>query len=186
MLRTFSAVVLGLALSAGVAQASGQASSVDPKNLQLFNDVAKAVNGYTRYTIFDDVNISVNDGTVTLTGKVTSPLKRTELEERIAKVDGVSQVRNEISVLPLSPMDDQLRLQLARSIYGNEKYTIYRGQVPGPIHIIVENGHVTLTGVVANDMDRTMIGMTARQVPAFSVTNNLKTDAEARAERERL
>src|ERR1700682_1454189 len=121
MLRTFSAVVLGLALSAGVARAS----SVDYKNLQLFNDVAKAVNGYTRYTIFDDVNIGVNDGTVTLTGKVTSPLKRTELEERIAEINDVSQVRNEISVLPLSPMDDQLRFRLARSIYGNENFTIY-------------------------------------------------------------
>src|SRR5229473_3378269 len=152
MLRTLSAGVLGLALSAGI----GQASSVEPKNLQLFNDVAKAVNNYERFTIFDNVNIDVKDGVVTLTGKVTSPIKRDELETRIAKIDGVKQVRDEISVMPLSPMDDQLRYRIARAIYGNENMWIYARQIPGPIHIIFENGNVTLTGVVANDMDRMM------------------------------
>jgi hyperosmotically inducible protein len=182
MWRSFSAVVLGLALSAGVAQATG----VEPKNLQLFKAVAKAVNNYERYTIFDDVNIGVREGTVTLSGKVTSPIKRDELEKRIAKVDGVAHVQDEISVLPLSPMDDQLRHRIARAIYGNENFGIYGQQVPGPIHIIVENGRVTLTGVVANDMDRTMAGSAANQFPAFSVTNHLKTDGEVRAELEKL
>jgi osmotically-inducible protein OsmY len=182
MLRTFSAVVLGLAVSAGAAQAS----SVEPKNLQLFNAVAQAVNTYERYTIFDDVNIGAREGTVTLSGKVTSPLKREELEKRIAKIDGVQQLRDEISVLPLSPMDDQLRSRIARAIYGNENFWVYAQQIPGPIHIIVENGRVTLTGVVANDMDRMMAWSAANQFPAFSVTNNLKTDAEVRAELEKL
>jgi hyperosmotically inducible protein len=182
MLRTFSAVVLGLALSAGLAQAS----SAEPKNLQLFKDVAKAVNNYERYTIFDDVNISVKDGTVTLTGKVTSPIKREELEKRIAKINGVKQVSDEISVLPLSPTDEQLRFRIARAIYGNENFWAYGQQMPGPIHIIVEDGRVTLTGVVADDVDRMMAWSAANQFPAFSVTNNLKTDAEVRAERENL
>src|SRR5207244_13021678 len=112
MLRTLSAMVLGLALTAGSAPASSEG-----KNLQLFNEVAKAVNNYSRYTIFDDINIGVKDGVVTLSGKVTSPLKREELKKRIAKLDNVSQVRDELSVLPLSPTDDQLRYRVARAIY---------------------------------------------------------------------
>jgi osmotically-inducible protein OsmY len=182
MWRTFSAVVVGLALTARMAQAA----SVEPKNLQLFNAVARAVNTYERFTIFDDVNIGLQEGTVTLSGKVTSPIKRDELEKRIAKIDGVKQVRDGISVLPVSPMDDQLRHRIARAIYGNENFWVYGQQVPGPIHIIVENGRVTLTGVVANDMDRMMAGSAANQFPAFSVTNHLKTDGEVRAELEKL
>jgi hyperosmotically inducible protein len=182
MYRSFSAVMLGLALSTGVAQAS----SVEPKNLQTFNAVAKAVNNYERYTIFDNVNIGVTDGMVTLTGEVTSPIKREELEKRIAKVDGVIQVRDEITVLPLSPADDQLRYRIARAIYGNENFWAYGQQMPGPIHIIVEDGRVTLTGVVGDDVDRMMAWSAANQFPAFSVTNDLKTDAEVRAALEKL
>ena len=181
MLRTCFAVVLGLALSGVV-----QASSGDPKNLQLFNAVAQAVNTYDRYTIFDDVNIGAVDGMITLTGKVTSPIKREELEKRIAKIRGVTEVRDAISVLPLSPTDDQLRGQIARAIYGNQNFWGYEQQMPGPIHIIVEDGRVTLTGVVANDVDRMMAWSAANQFPAFSVTNNLKTDAEVRGELEKL
>jgi osmotically-inducible protein OsmY len=64
---------------------------VERKNLQIFNDVAAAVNGYERYTIFDDVSVGVNNGIVTLTGKVTMPLKREELAKRVAKVTGSSE-----------------------------------------------------------------------------------------------
>jgi hyperosmotically inducible protein len=174
--------VLGVMVAAGAAQAS----TVERKNLQIFNDVAAAVNGYERYTIFDDVSVGVNNGIVTLTGKVTMPLKREELAKRVAKVNGVQRVLDELSVLPLSPTDDRLRYQIARSIYRNENFPPYVHQFPGPIHIIVENGNVTLTGVVANDMDRQMAYFAARQYPAFSVTNHLKTDAEARHELEKL
>jgi osmotically-inducible protein OsmY len=178
-----SALVLGLALSAAVVEAS---QAGPKKNLQVFDDVVKAVNTYDRYSVFDDVNIGVNDGVVTLTGKVTQPIKRDELEKRVAKVNGVTQVQNHLAVLPQSPPDDQLRLEIARKIYRNQNFELYAQQFVGPIHIIVENGNVTLTGVVANDLDRMMVGMMANQSSAFSVTNKLKTDAEVQANREKL
>jgi hyperosmotically inducible protein len=184
MVRTVSAVVLGLALATGAAQASQ--NDEPKKNYQLASDVSKAVNNYERLSVFDDVNIRANNGVVTLTGKVTQPIKREELEKKVAKVDGVKQLHNNLEVLPLSPSDDQLRLQIARKIYRNENFVLYARQPVGPIHIVVENGNVTLTGVVANDMDRIMAGMAARESLAFSVKNNLKTDAEVQAEREKL
>src|SRR5437763_16440502 len=83
------------------------ADTGDRKDLQVFNDVAKAVNHYTQFTIFDNVDIVVKDGAVTLSGDVTMPYKREDIEKRVARVDGVRQVRNELKVLPASISDDQ-------------------------------------------------------------------------------
>src|SRR4249920_1637391 len=96
-------LVVALAFLAQTALAQGER-----KDLQVANDIAKAVNRYAYFTIFDDVNANVNNGVVTLTGKVTMPFKSTDLEKRVAKVDGVRSVRNEITVLPVSQFDDEL------------------------------------------------------------------------------
>src|SRR5882672_6725977 len=72
------------------------------KDLQVFNDISKTVNRYVYFTIFDDVSAQVDNGVVTLTGKVTMPFKRDEIEKRVAKIDGVSRVTNRIDVLPTS------------------------------------------------------------------------------------
>ena len=155
--------------------------SIDRKDLQVFNDISTSVNRYTQFTIFDDVSASVKDGVVTLTGKVTMPYKRDEIEKRVAKIDGVRQVRDQITVLPVSQFDDELRYRIARSIYSNPNFWNYAIGPNPPIHIIVEHGRVTLTGVVNSDVDRMLARSIAAQFNAFSVTNNLKTDAEVRS-----
>ena len=150
------------------------------KDLQVFNDISKTVNRYAHFTIFNDVDVVVKDGTVTLTGDVTMPYKRQDIEKRVAKVDGVVQVRNQIKVLPNSLGDDQLRYRIARAIYDSPHFWNYAIGPNPPIHIIVEYGHVTLTGVVNNDTDRMIARSLAHQFPAMSVKNNLKTNAEVR------
>jgi osmotically-inducible protein OsmY len=155
-----------------------RADTGDRKDLQVFNDVAKAVNRYTQFTIFDNVDVVVKDGAVTLTGDVTMPFKRADIEKRVAKVDGVRQVRNQIKVLPASISDDQLRYRIARAIYNDPSFWNYAIGPNPPIHIIVEHGHVTLTGVVNNDTDRIIARSLAHQFPAMSVKNDLKTNAE--------
>jgi len=117
---------------------------------------------------------------VTLTGKVTMPYKSTDIEKRVAKVDGVRSVRNEITVLPVSQFDDELRYRISRSIYNNSNFWNYAIMPNPPIHIVVEHGRVTLTGVVQNNIDRMLARSLATQFGAFSVTNALKTDAEVR------
>ena len=167
----------GLVLMANVALAA----SIDTrKDFQVLKDVATSVERYTRFTIFDDVSASVKDGVVTLTGKVTMPFKRDDIEKRVAKVNGVVTVRDEITVLPVSQFDDELRYRIARSIYGHSNFWNYAIMANPPIHIVVERGRVTLTGVVGSEVDRMLARSLATQFGAFSVTNELKTDAEMR------
>jgi hyperosmotically inducible protein len=156
------------------------ADTGERKDLQVFNDVSTAVNHYSQFTIFDNVDVVVKDGSVTLSGDVTMPYKRDDIQKRVAKVDGVTQVLNQIKVLPVSQSDDQLRYRIARAIYNNPNFSNYAIGPNPPIHIIVEHGHVTLTGVVNNDTDRVIARSLAHQFPAMSVKNDLKTNAEVR------
>ena len=170
-----SAAVLAVTANAALA------GSIEPrKDFQVFKDVAASVDRYTQFTIFDDVSASVKDGVVTLSGKVTMPYKRSDIERRVAKVNGVVTVRDQITVLPVSQFDDELRYRIARSIYGHSNFWNYAIMANPPIHIVVERGRVTLTGVVATEVDRMLARSLATQFGALSVTNALKTDAEMR------
>src|SRR5438046_678390 len=179
MHKVFIVCGAGLLLTANIALAG--TSSVDRKDFQVFKDVATSVERYAQFTIFDDVSASVRDGVVTLTGKVTMPYKRDDIEKRVAKVAGVQRVDNRVTVLPVSSFDDELRRRLARSIYGNSNFWTYAAMANPPIHIIVEHGRVTLTGVVNSNIDRMLARSLATQFGVMSVTNNLKTDAEVQA-----
>ena len=161
------------------------AQPAERKDLQVFNDVAKAVNRYERFTIFDDISADVKNGVVTLEGKVTMPYKITDIEKRVSKVDGVSRVINKVEVLPVSPWDDQLRYRIARAIYGNSSFWNYAASANPPIHIIVDHGRVTLTGVVQSDVEKMLARSLVTQNGVFSVTNKLQTEAEAREQLEK-
>ncbi len=156
------------------------------KNFQVVQDVAREVNRYTRFTVFDDVSVAADHGVVTLTGKVTMPYKADDLGRIVKRVSGVTQVKNQITVLPTSLFDEDLRYRIARAIYNNPGFWQYAAMVNPPIHILVENGHVTLTGVVNNNVERMMAQSIASSSLAFSVSNKLKTDAEAKADMEKL
>jgi hyperosmotically inducible protein len=182
MLKKLSTFAFGVSLIASAAHARPVESveRVDRKDFQVFKDVAASVERYTQFTIFDDVSANVTDGVVTLTGKVTMPYKRNDIEKRVAHVGGVRAVRDEITVLPVSQFDDELRYRIARSIYSNSNFWNYAIMPNPPIHIVVEHGRVTLTGVVQSEVDRMLARSLATQFGAFSVTNALKTDAEIR------
>ena len=177
MFRMVCSCAAGLLLAANVALA-GSIGQSERKDFQVAKDIATSVQRYTQFTIFDDVSAYVKDGVVTLTGKVTMPFKRDDIEKRVAKVDGVSSVNDQISVLPVSQFDDELRYRIARSIYNNSNFWNYATMPNPPIHIVVEHGRVTLTGVVQSEVDRMLARSLATQFGAFSVTNALKTDAE--------
>jgi hyperosmotically inducible protein len=127
------------------------------------------------YTIFDDLAFRVDGTAVTLMGDVTNPVLKSDAENVAKRVEGVTQVNNEIKVLPLSPMDWQIRRAEFRAIYGDPQIGDRYGHqaLPG-IHIIVDNGHVRLEGVVANQGDKNLINIRANSVPnVFSVQNDL-------------
>jgi hyperosmotically inducible protein len=180
MFGKLCAVAAGLLLTANVTLAA-QTSESDRKDFQVAKDIARTVQRYSQFTIFDDVSANVKDGMVTLTGKVTMPYKRDDIAKRIARVDGVRGVSDQIGVLPVSQFDDELRYRIARSIYNNSNFWNYAIMPNPPIHIVVEHGRVTLTGVVQSEVDRALARSLATQFGALSVTNALKTDAEVSA-----
>jgi hyperosmotically inducible protein len=130
------------------------------------------------YSVFDNLAYQVSpDGTVTLTGQVVNPTVKSDAENAVKHIEGVEKVVNKIEVLPPSPNDDRIRRAVYRAIYGNEVLSQYELRAVPPIHIIVNNGHVTLEGVVARQMDKQIAKMQATSVPGvFSVTDNLKVE----------
>lgn len=162
------------------------AAAQDREDLRIFRDVSTTVQRYAFFSIFDAVHASIDDGVVTLTGKVTMPFKATDLEKRVAKVDGVKAVRSRLEVLPVSQFDNELRLRVARAIYGHPALQMYGLGANPSIHIIVERGRLTLDGVVNNDMDRQIARAVAGSFNSFSITNALKTTKEVEEDLERL
>lgn len=130
------------------------------------------------YGVFDNLAYRVSpDGTVTLMGQVARPTLKSDAENAVKRIEGIERVDNQIQVLPTSPMDDQIRLATYRAIYGNSVLSPYGLRAVPPIHIIVNQGHVTLEGVVAKQMDKQVAEMQAKSVSnVFSVTNNLQVE----------
>jgi hyperosmotically inducible protein len=131
------------------------------------------------YGVFDNLTYRVDGGTVTLMGQVTRPTLKNDAGNVVKGIEGVERVDNKIQVLPLSSMDDGLRIAEYRAIYGHTGLDRYALQSVPPIHIIVDNGKVTLEGVVANQGDKDMAGVRANGVSGvFSVTNNLRVEGD--------
>ena len=141
--------------------------------------VAQRLRRYVFYTIFDDANVEVDSGVVTLTGRVTMPYKADAFADLAAHVPGVQEVRNEVRTLPTSLFDDQLRYAVARQIYGDSLFSRYAIQANPPVHVIVERGNVTLTGAVFSEVERRKAEAIARGTfSVMSVTNKLRIERE--------
>jgi len=127
------------------------------------------------FGVFDYIAFKVDGYNVTLLGQVVKPVTKSDAEGAIKHIEGVEKVDNQIEVLPPSPMDDGLRVQLYRAIYGFPALERYALGVQKPIRIIVKNGHVSLEGVIDSDADKNLAGVRANGVPGiFSVANNLQ------------
>jgi hyperosmotically inducible periplasmic protein len=127
------------------------------------------------YSVFDDLGYQVEGNTVILTGDVVRPVLKSDAENAVKRIPGVTNVVNNIRVLPLSPFDNQLRRAVYRSVFSfGSLYRYAMGAIPS-VHIIVDNGHVTLKGVVDNEGDKNLAYIRANGVSGvFSVTNDLR------------
>jgi hyperosmotically inducible protein len=170
-------------VAAGSAMASpDQGPAAGDNDAQIARKVVHEIRMYPRYTIFDNINVKVHDGEVDLVGQVSQPFKKADMGRLAQHIAGVRSVTNEIEVLPTSLFDDRLRLQIARSIYRDPALSRYAIQAIPPIHVIVDNGHVTLEGVVNNDMEKTIAGVRASQAGLSfgQVVNNLRVENPAK------
>ena len=129
------------------------------------------------YGVFDNLNYEVNGSEVILSGQVISEHATTkdDAQHFVQSIPGVTKVVNNIEVLPPSPFDNQIRRAEYHTVFSHGdlgRYTL--GAIP-QVHIVVKGGHVTLNGVVMNQMDKNMAGIYANSVPGvFSVENNLQ------------
>lgn len=182
--RRFGALLIAGALCCSLAV--GQNTHTDAfsrdgsSDARLVKEVRHQLLMLPYYSVFDDLGFRVNGDTVTLMGDVTRPVLKSDAENVVKRIEGVKQVVNQINVLPLSTMDDQIRMAMARAIYGDPQIgTRYGYQALPSIHIIVNNGRVRLEGVVANEMDKNLINMRARSVPSvFAVDNQLQVEGK--------
>jgi hyperosmotically inducible protein len=180
-LRTLFVVLLLAAAGAVTANASNAAvpenqaqRSEEKYRMRLEKEVRHQLVMLPWYSVFDNLAFQVDGDKVTLSGQVTRPTLKSDAEGVVKSIEGVASVTNNIEVLPLSPMDDQLRRAVFRAIYGDSGLPRYAIQAVPSIHIIVKNGNVTLEGVVDNEADKNLAGLRANQVPnVFSVKNNL-------------
>ena len=177
--------------------AAAQKTQTPQSVLRMAREIQKQILTLPEYGVFDDIHFGIKDFNVTLKGQASRPILKSSIEKVVKKVEGVEKVDNQIEVLPLSPMDDRIRTRVFVAIYYNpslSRYNPNRGTpvwvTPGrlaagitndppvgnfPIHIIVKNGNVRLTGVVDNAADAQIAYMQANSVPgAFSVDNELQ------------
>jgi osmotically-inducible protein OsmY len=187
---------LGLAMGAILVASTPQTFAAQQSKLQTKLDLPAARNDDHRvqelgqevrhqlvmlpyYSVFDWLQAQVKpDGTVTLMGEVTRPSTKEDAASRIKDLEGATRVVDNIEVLPVSPMDDQIRIAVYRSIFSYDSPLFrYATQSVPPIHIIVKNGHVTLKGIVASQSDSDLANIRANQVSGvFSVNNELQIE----------
>jgi len=164
----FAVIVLTASLSTAYAKPVGVESPLE-------REVGHRLRMLPYYSVFDILKYSVSDYHVTLEGAVTQPWLKSDAEKEVKTIEGVEGVTNNIKVLPLSSADDRIRRAEYRAIYGQSALFRYAEQAVPPIHIIVENGHVTLEGYVDTAADKTLAEIAAKGVPGvFSVTDNLE------------
>ena len=177
-LTTIMLLIASLGLAGPKKQHNDAFTAGPPDESQLARKVRHELLMLPYYSIFTDLAFQVNGGVVTLEGACPPEPPwniKSDAENVVKRIPGVTQVVNNIKVLPLSDMDWQIRRAEEKAIYGDPQIgTRYGYQALPSIHIIVDNGHVTLEGVVDNQFDDTLIRTRANQVPnVFSVTDNL-------------
>src|SRR5438067_6124524 len=171
---TIASVALTVILSAGLVLAN---PSTGTKGMDVTQQIHREIVTLPFSGIWDWIDADLrSNGTVVLSGEVTSPVTRSEIESRLRHIESVSNVVNDIKVLPLSGFDNQIRLGVYRSLLNfNSQLSRYAMGANPSIHIIVKNGKVTLKGIVSNAMDKQLAGMAANRVfGVFSVDNELR------------
>jgi hyperosmotically inducible protein len=176
--RTLFGAALSLLIFAGLTSTSMAQSAKAQRETKASQNLVREVRHQLLllpyYSVFDNLAYKVDGDRVTLEGQVVRPTLKSDAENVVKSIEGVSGVTNNIEVLPLSPMDDQLRRALYRAIYGDPSLSKYSWSSVASIHIIVKNGNVTLEGIVDSEGDKNLAGLRANSVPdVFSVKNNL-------------
>jgi osmotically-inducible protein OsmY len=140
-------------------------------------DAEKAVYTYARYGVFDAVGISVDQGVVSIEGFVNDSTRRRGIEERVARVDGVRDVHNDLRLQGTSPYDERLRLRMYARIYNDPLFSQYASWSEPPVRVFVDRGRITLAGTVRSKVEQAALGFMASESLAFSVRNLVQVES---------
>jgi hyperosmotically inducible protein len=152
---------------------------IDRTDAAIAVDAQNVLDHYPFYGIFDWVSVHVQHGDVALNGSVYQPWHRDVLEERIADIRGVRSIENDVTVQPVSLTDDAIRMQAARALYSDFMFNEFAGALHPPIHIIVDNGTLTLDGVVRSRVEKQGAEAIVRTgTSALRVQDNLQVASE--------
>jgi hyperosmotically inducible protein len=182
-----SGIVLMLALAASAQISSNgpvvkdygkQLSTTEnPAETKLAKEVRHEILMLPWYSLFDDLEFTVQGRTVTLSGFVTSEhsVTKSDAENAVKHIEGVDKVINNIEILPPSPLDTRVRQQVYEALSRTGGLSRYFWEAAPSVHIIVENQRVTLAGFVSSEMDKNLATIAANGVSGvFQVTNNLR------------
>src|SRR5918911_1757498 len=181
-MRTIKNRIIAIAATLAIAASAAFAAPATSNDQglgeqQVAKKVRKELVTLPYYGVFDNLAYKVEGSTVTLYGQVVQPVTRKDAERRVARIQGVERVVNNIEVLPLSSFDDSIRLRTYRTLFNAGGLYRYALGANPSLHIIVKGGNVTLEGVVADEGDSRLAYIMARSVPGvFSVTNNLRVE----------
>ncbi|MCU1288076.1 MAG: putative phosphoslipid binding protein [Acidobacteria bacterium] len=171
-IRNLALLTLAI-LTFSVSDVSAQNFSSDKSARAVEQKVFKEINKLPYYGVFDHIAFSYNNGTVTLYGKVANAINRKSAERSVRDIPGVTNIVNNIEILPLGSFDNSIRRQALRE-FANKGLYRYLWEPNPSVRIIVDRGHVTLEGYVANRGDANLMNILANGVSGtFSVTNNL-------------
>ena len=172
----FAAAVVGLGIAAAATGDTASAPDAD-----IAKKLTHEIRMYSRYSIFDNISFFVDEGRVELLGEVSEPFKKADLgAHRPARAGRYQPEQRSERFCRCLPWTNRLRLQVARAIYRDPVLSRYSMELVPPIHIIVDNGHVTLEGVVSTDMEKNVAGLRASGAGLSfgQVTNNLHVKSE--------
>jgi hyperosmotically inducible protein len=178
LLRMLPAILAVALAGFGSTRVAGADTGTQNYEERLTQQVRHELVSLPWLSVFDNLSYSVNGSEVTLYGQTANPTLKIDANSAAKHVEGVTRVIDNIQLLPLSPMDDGIRRAEFRAIYGEPALERYAAGILWPIRIIVDNGHVTLEGVVNSESDKNLANIRANGVfGVFSVTNNLKVEA---------
>jgi hyperosmotically inducible protein len=171
--RILGTFLMSAALMLGASKTSKPIPGTDAA---IGTDLRREIVAYGHYTVLDDVAYRVTNGHVDLTGVVTDPSKKKAIEKLASAIRGVTSVNDNIQALPGSPIDNKLGTEVARAIYGSPVFDHYWYEQQKPVRIIVDQGHVTLEGVVQSKLEKDVAGVNAAAagLQAGPVVNNLR------------
>ncbi len=174
--RTFIALAFAI-IAFSFTSINAQSFSDTRSGRTIEQNVQRQILKMPRYEVFDFIGFKVDGSTVTLYGKVLNGINKSEAENRVEDIPGVTSVINNIEVLPAGSFDDAIRRNLYVRLSNSGGLSRYLWTVNPSVRLVVDRGRVSLEGYVANEGDYNSMNIVARGVPnVFSVTNNLIID----------